>query len=133
MFHIPILAHIASIFINACKAGLNRCVETIHLIHTRNHSASKYVERWKLNVSTIKKTVKDDLNVKFFNICFTRKYINLASLHTRIWFLFHVEWFYVEQGTLGIKNGPVSKFNEISKIAQQLFTCFRTLNYIQMY
>ena len=38
-----------------------------------------------------------------------------------------------EQGTLGIKNGPVSKFNEIGKVAQQHFTCFRTLNFIQMY
>ena len=38
-----------------------------------------------------------------------------------------------DQGTLGIKNGPVSKFNEIGKVAQQHFTCFRTLNFIQMY
>ena len=38
-----------------------------------------------------------------------------------------------EQGTLDIKNGPVSKFNEIGKVAQQHFTCFRTLNFIQMY
>ena len=37
-----------------------------------------------------------------------------------------------EQGTLGIKNGPVSKFNEIGKVAQQLFTCFRTINFFQM-
>ena len=38
-----------------------------------------------------------------------------------------------EQGTLSIKNGPVSKFIEIGKVAQQHFTCFRTLNFIQMY
>ena len=38
-----------------------------------------------------------------------------------------------EQGSLGIKNGPVSKFNEIGKVAQQHFTCFRTLYFIQMY
>ena len=38
-----------------------------------------------------------------------------------------------EQGTLGIKNGPVSKFHEIGTVAQQHFTCFRSLNFIQMY
>ena len=38
-----------------------------------------------------------------------------------------------EQGTLGIKNGPVSKFNEIGKVAQQHFSCFRALHFIQMY
>ena len=101
---------------------------------THKKSPSQQIrEKVKIECQYYKKPVKDDLNVKFFNVCFTRKYINLASLHTRIWFLFHVEWFYVEQGTLGIKNGPVSKFNEISKIAQQHFTCFRTLNFIQMY
>ena len=38
-----------------------------------------------------------------------------------------------EQCTLGIKNVPVSKCNEIGKVTQQHFTCFRTLNLIQMY
>ena len=33
-----------------------------------------------------------------------------------------------EQGKFGIKNGPVSKFNEFGKVAQQHFTCFRTLD-----
>ena len=34
-----------------------------------------------------------------------------------------------EQGTLSIKNGPVSKFIEIGKVAKQHFTCFKTLNF----
>ena len=37
-----------------------------------------------------------------------------------------------EQGTLGIKNGPVSKFIEISKEAQQQFTYFKTVNFFQI-
>ena len=36
-------------------------------------------------------------------------------------------------GTLSIENGPVSKFIEIGKVAQQHFTCFNTLNFFQMY
>ena len=38
-----------------------------------------------------------------------------------------------EQGTLGIKNGPVSKFNDIGKVAQQPFICFRTRHFIQIF
>ena len=37
-----------------------------------------------------------------------------------------------EECPLGMKNGPVSKFIEIGKEAQQQFICFKTVNVFQI-